>query len=58
MKFSAIAVSLSVGLAGPAVAAAGDPRLVHAMNVAPCDDCVLGRAVNSVAIPSRPLCRK
>jgi hypothetical protein len=28
------------------------------MNVAPCDDCVLGRAANSVAIPPRPLCGK
>jgi len=29
MKFSAIALALSVGLAGPAVAAPGDPRLIR-----------------------------
>src|SRR5262249_55314252 len=29
MKFSAIALALSVGLAGPAVAAPGDPRLIQ-----------------------------
>jgi len=29
MKFSAVALALSVGLAGPAVAAPGDPRLIQ-----------------------------
>lgn len=28
------------------------------MNVAPCDECVLGRATNSIVIPPRPLCRE
>jgi hypothetical protein len=28
------------------------------MNVAPCDECVLGRAANSRAMPPRPLCKE
>jgi hypothetical protein len=28
------------------------------MNVAPCDECLLRRAANSVVIPPRPLCRE